>query len=264
MKTYIFSFSGISQNISDASCATQYKMAVEGVSSCSDMNMFLHDSPTDEQTYITQFNDNFYTKFKIDPNELYTFHDSDVIANEITVSHTEDIHIFDGDIKSKLLESPNGDLDVVASYTNGDVNEEKKELILNGHYVCPIPTPVKTQPAKDIKTSHTKASKTKNQIKEPIQKDSLALRRPSIHSPNSQSAVPSQCVKNSINIVNTKSVKPQVATKQLASETFLDVFKREQGLVENSTSVLIENSLNTIKVPTSPPKKAASGMLKFH
>ncbi|XP_037294174.1 uncharacterized protein LOC115445004 isoform X2 [Manduca sexta] len=247
---------GIPQNISDASCATQYKMAVEGVSGCSDVNMFIHDNSGDEQTYITQFNDNFYTKFKIDPHELYTFHDSDVVAGEITVSHTEDNYIFDNDMKSKFIESPTKDFDVLAAFTNGDIKEEKKEVISNGHYAS-VSKPVQTI-VKDSKNTHTKVAKSKNVAKDTVRKDSATVRRPSVHSPNAQS--PTHCTKNSINSINTNNVKQTSTGKQTGGETFLDVFKREQGLIENlCASIKTEPSAGSIKVPTSPPKKAVSG-----
>ncbi|XP_047033497.1 uncharacterized protein LOC124639992 isoform X1 [Helicoverpa zea] len=263
-------FSGIPQNISEASCATQYKMAVEGVSSgsCGEVNMFLHDNSGDEQPYI-HLNDNFYSKFKIDPNELYTFHDSDVIAGEITVSHTEDNFIFSDnvDIKSKLLaESPSKELDLIGAFTNGDIKDDiKKEVVSNGHYP-PVHSVAKpTANYKESKTTHTKVLKVKNQtqVKEPARSESFSeARRLSVHSPKAQSTAtaPSQCTKNSINSASTTSNAKSSSKQSGGMETFLDVFKREQGLVENA-SVLVktEPSAMPAKVPMSPPKKASSG-----
>ncbi|XP_075982737.1 uncharacterized protein LOC142980977 isoform X2 [Anticarsia gemmatalis] len=253
-------FGGIPQNISDASCATQYKMAVEGVSSgsCGEVNMFLHDNSGDEQAYI-HLNDNFYSKFKIDPNELYTFHDSDVIASEITVSHTEDNFMFSDsvDVKSKFLDSPNKELDLISAFTNGDIKEEvKKEVVSNGHYP-PVSKPLVNY--KDTKTSHTKVLKVKNQsqMKEHSRSESFSeARRPSVNSPKAQNTATasSPSTKNSINSVTSNNAKS--SSKQTGMETFLDVFKREQGLVENSVLVKTEPpGPSTGKVPVSPPKK---------
>ncbi|KAM3962495.1 LOW QUALITY PROTEIN: uncharacterized protein ACR2FA_003398 [Aphomia sociella] len=258
-------FSGIPQNISDASCATQYKMAVEGVSG-GEVNMFIHDSSGDEQTYITHLNDNFFhTKFKIDPNELYTFHDSDVIASEITVSHTEDAFIYSDnvDVKSKLLESPNKELDLIDTLTNGEIKEEiKSEVISNGHYPSNTKTVVTTV-YKDSKTINTKVPKVKSQsqiTQEPRPNAVSEVRRPSVHSPKSGNVATSHTpsVKSSINSVNSNNIKTASAM-QPGPETFLDVFKREQGLVENSTAAIkTEDVLPSIKIP-APVKKTPSG-----
>ena len=242
-------------------------MAVEGVSSgsCGDVNMFLHDNSGDEQAYI-HLNDNFYSKFKIDPNELYTFHDSDVIAGEITVSHTEDNFMFSDnvDIKSKLLaESPTKELDLIGAFTNGDIKEDiKKDVVSNGHYP-PVAKPIANH--KDSKTTHTKVLKVKNQtqVKETARSESFSeARRLSVHSPKAQSnaTAPSLSAKNSINSGSTTSNGKSTSKQTGGVETFLDVFKREQGLVENA-SVLVktEPQAPPPKVPVSPPKKAASG-----
>ncbi|XP_012545226.2 uncharacterized protein LOC101744487 isoform X1 [Bombyx mori] len=242
-------FSGIPQNISDASCATQYKMAVEGVSGCGDVNMFIHDNSGDEQTYITPFNDNFFTKFKIDPNELYTFHDTDVVAGEITVSHTEDAYMLDHD-KIKL-ENPSKDLEVPVKYTNGDVKKEKEEIVTNGHY-----THISKQTATDIKTTNTKALKTK-QVKEPIRRESTT----SINQGSGPCQIENATAtsnKNSINNVNVND-NTILLSKTSSNETFLDVFKREQGLVDNKVVINRESVASVIKVPTTPPKKASAG-----
>uniref|UniRef100_A0A2A4JC40 KANL2-like probable zinc-finger domain-containing protein n=1 Tax=Heliothis virescens TaxID=7102 RepID=A0A2A4JC40_HELVI len=263
-------FSGIPQNISEASCATQYKMAVEGVSSgsCGEVNMFLHDNSGDEQAYI-HLNDNFYSKFKIDPNELYTFHDSDVIAGEITVSHTEDNFIFSDnvDIKSKLLaESPSKELDLIGAFTNGDIKDDiKKEVVSNGHYPPVHTAAIPTANYKESKTTNTKVLKVKNQtqVKEPARSESFSeARRLSVHSPKAQSTAtaPSLCTKNSINSASTTSNAKSSSKQSGGMETFLDVFKREQGLVENA-SVLVKTEPSAVpaKVPMSPPKKTSSG-----
>lgn len=245
-------------------------MAVEGVSSgsCGEVNMFLHDNSGDEQAYI-HLNDNFYSKFKIDPNELYTFHDSDVIAGEITVSHTEDNFMFSDtvDVKSKLLDSPNKELDLISAFTNGEIKEEiKKEVVSNGHYP-PVPSTKPLANYKDTKTTHTKVVKVKNQtqIKEPARSESFSEgRRLSLNSPKAQNTATASSpnTKNSINSVMSNSTK--TSSKQSAMETFLDVFKREQGLVENS-SVIIKtepSGPSQGKASSSPPKKTSSGKLK--
>lgn len=246
-------------------------MAVEGVSSnCgSEVNMFIHDSSGDEQPYITNLNDNFFhTKFKIDPNELYTFHDSDVIASEITVSHTEDAFIFSDnvDVKSKLLESPSKDLDLIDTLTNGEVKEEvKSEVVSNGHYTS-APKTILTHAYKDSKISNAKVSKNKsqNQIVTECRTNAISeVRRPSVHSPKGQSIPlsPSPSLKTSINSVNSNNVKTAAVSKQVGSETFLDVFKREQGLVENSSMVIkTEPSPPPIKIPAPVKKTPSTGM----
>ncbi|XP_013184539.2 INO80 complex subunit D [Amyelois transitella] len=267
-------FSGISQNISDASCATQYKMAVESVpSNCtSEVNMFVHDSSGDDQTYITHLNDNyFHTKFKIDPNELYTFHDSDVIASEITVSHTEDAFIFPDnvDVKSKLLESPDKELDLIGPLTNGEIKTEiKQELISNGHYTS-VPQMHMSQTYRDTKNTNTKAPKSKTQsvieVAEP-QIKVTEVRRPSAHSPKSHFIPPSPpSLKNSINSVS--NIKTAPVPKQSGQETFLDVFKREHGLsrekVENNKVVVkTEPTEPVIKVPAEPSMKVPAPVKK--
>ncbi|XP_013135793.1 PREDICTED: uncharacterized protein LOC106101190 isoform X2 [Papilio polytes] len=261
-------FSSIPQNISDASCASQYKMAVEGVSgNCgSEVNMFIHDSSGDEQTYIPHLSDNFFhSKFKIDPNDLYTFHDSDVIASEITVSHTEDNFIFPDniDIKSKFIESPNKDLDLIGVLTNGDVKEEivetKKET-LNGHY--PIKNKFQLN-VTDGKNANTKVqnSKAQNNINLDARNTIITERKPinTIKVVNNVSTPPHN-VKVSINSVNSTNIKSVSTTKLSAPETFLDVFKREHGVVETPATVVKTEpvAISTIKVPAAPIKKPAT------
>ncbi|XP_073950513.1 uncharacterized protein isoform X2 [Choristoneura fumiferana] len=258
-------FSGIPQNIADGSCATQFKLAVEGASgNCGDVNMFIHDSSGDEQAYIPHLNDNFFqSKFKIDPNELYTFHDSDVIAGEITVSHTDDSFMFPDnvEVKAKFLDSPNSELDLRSSLTNGDIKDEIKLEVANGHYSPE--SRLLTPSYKDVKTTNTKVpkAKTSGQGKETARSNSVSeVRRPSVHSPKGQSNNVASCKKVSINSVNTNHVKSASNPKATGSETFLDVFKREQGLVENPPAVVkTEPGAPTpAKVSTSSGKKAAS------
>ncbi|KAI5643171.1 putative DNA-binding domain-containing protein [Phthorimaea operculella] len=197
-------FSGIPQNISEASCATQYKMAVEGVpGSCNDVNMFINDSSGDEQTYISHLNDNyFHTKFKIDPNDLYTFHDSDVIAEYQDVETTP--HIF-----------------------------------------------------KETKTSNTKVLKTKtlNQGKDQIRSNS-AFEVQKVHSPKGHSSNTTSSSKASIisDNLNSTSTSNSVSTSKNAGETFLDVFKREQGLVVSPPTVIKTEALD----PSAPPPLLAA------
>ncbi|XP_063387143.1 uncharacterized protein LOC134673133 [Cydia fagiglandana] len=257
-------FSGIPQNISDASCATQYKLAVEGVSgNCGDVNMFIQDSSGDEQTYIPHLNENFFqTKFKIDPNELYTFHDSDIIAGEITVSHTDDNYMFPDnvEVKAKFLDSPNNevDLQIKGSLPNGEVirDEIKLEIVPNGHFM-PEPKHPMTPNYKDLKTTNTKVQKAKNpSLGKEIKSNSVEARRPSVHSPKGQSNNVASCKKVSINSVNTNNSKSSSNPKLSGSETFLDVFKREQGLVENAPAVIKTES------PAAPPPKAPPSSVK--
>ncbi|XP_072929960.1 uncharacterized protein [Epargyreus clarus] len=257
-------FSGIPQTIPDASCATQYKMAVEGVSGgCGgEVNMFIHDSSGDEQTYIPHLSDNFFhTKFKIDPSELYTFNDSDVIANEITVSHTEDNFIFPETLeKSKLCQSPSKELDILSGISNGDIHDGiKKVVVTNGHYSPDRKINIINH--KEIKTN-AKVQKAKSQGQKEISRtNGTEARRRSIHSPKAQNVTAnsnSQTGKVSINSASTNSVKAATVTKSLSgSETFLDVFKREQGVVETQMPVASIEKIPTpiIKVPTQAPKK---------
>lgn len=275
-------FSGIPQNISDGSCATQYKMAVDGVSgSCSEVNLFIHDSSGDEQPYITHINDSyFHTKFKIDPNDLYTFHDSDVIAGEITVSHTEDNFILsDADAKPKLLDSPNKEIDLIETLTNGAIKEEKEEVIHNGHYAPVSKSSVvkhQTGNFKDYKTN-TKVLKAKSQSqvnKETVQINVTEVRKPSVHSPKGPNANIPVASKTSITSVNTNSVPSNAKGTSTASksggETFLDVFKREQGLVENQPTIIKTESPGPSvaatplpKISTPVAKKTQSGNFLF-
>lgn len=265
----LYRFSGIPQNISDGSCATQYKMAVDGVSgSCGEVNLFIHDSSGDEQPYITHINDSyFHTKFKIDPNDLYTFHDSDVIAGEITVSHTDDNFIFsDADVKPKLLDSPNKEIDLIETLTNGEIKEEKEEVIHNGHYAPVSKSNVvkhHTGNIKDNKTN-TKVLKAKSQSqvnKETVQLKVTEVRRPSLHSPKGTSPNIPAASKISITSVNTNivpsNVKGTSTVAKSGGETFLDVFKREQGLVESPPTIIKTESPGPSTAVAAPPKISA-------
>lgn len=260
-------FSGIPQNISDASCATQYKMAVnglEGVSGNCAEPMYIPDSTGDDQTYISHLNDNFYTKFKIDPNELYTFHDSDVIAGEITVSHTEDTFVFPENVEDtpELLDSPKTELGITSAFTNGHVKEIKKNTLSNGQY-----NSVTKPTLKDVKTLHTKAQKAKSQVKEVKREPISEVRVMNVQSPKVESCMspPSTLSINS----NSNSVQPVALSKQASVETFLDVFKREQGLVEDSIvtvktePLLVPAPTPPMKAPSSPPKRTSSGKFDF-
>lgn len=245
-------------------------MAVEGAPAvCSEINSFNNDSSGEDHGFI---NDNyFHTKFKIDPNELYTFHDSDVIAGEITVSHTEDNLIFsDGiDTKKLCLESPTQDIVMTASLTNGIIKDEE---ISNGHYK-PV---TKTTSNKDVKTSNTKVQK--------VAKSHIQTKETSRTNPDNlikqSSALSPKCPMVSTNIcsaptistktsINSVSSTPMVSPvpKVMGSETFLDVFKREQGLVESDVTVKIEHDDDEqtlpppvkVAVPPQPSRKVPSG-----
>ncbi|CAG4986690.1 unnamed protein product [Colias eurytheme] len=251
-------FSGIPQNISDASCASQYKMAVESVpGSCnSEVNMFIHDSSGDEQAYIPHLTDNFFhTKFKIDHNDLYTFHDSDVIAGEITVSQTDDNFIFsDGvDDKMKLLNSPNKELDILGVLTNGDIKEELKEPVLNGHYEPNISST--ENKLVESKAINTKVKKHQSQINCTNQANVTAIRRPSVHSPKGHTT--SQTGKVSITNSNISNEKTTSVGKG-GQETFLDVFKREQCLTECQMGAVKTEPIVAPVKPTPAPKKPST------
>ncbi|XP_028176189.1 uncharacterized protein LOC114364288 [Ostrinia furnacalis] len=257
-------FSGIPQNISDGSCATQYKMAVEGVAgNCSnEVNMYIQDSSGDEQPYITHLNENFFhTKFKIDPNELYTFHDSDVIASEITVSHTEDAFIFpeNVDVKNKMLDSPSKEIDLIESLTNGEIKEEIKTEVPNGHY-----PPISKSSSPIFKD--TKAQKSKSQVTKEMRTNSLnEVRRSSVHSPKGRSSASSPVAGNKSSISSASSNQGKTAAvARSVSETFLDVFKREQGLVEGIPATIIKTEPLSgppppVKIPAPTPKKTQGG-----
>ncbi|XP_032521353.2 uncharacterized protein LOC116773082 isoform X1 [Danaus plexippus] len=249
-------FSGISQNISDASCATQYKMAVESVSGgcSSEVNMFIQDSSGDEQSYISHISDSFFhTKFKIDPSELYTFHDSDVIAGEITVSHTDDNYLFpeSSEYKSKFLGSSLKEIDLLGSLTNGEVNNDKKHTVTNGHYSKIID---------DIAVNETeskpipKGQKLRNSVQS-HDKVKHTISSPTVFNNTSLSANNSKTV-----VSNGKNIE-KTAPAISPSETFLDVFKREQGVTENTT-VKNEPTLTPIKPPIPIAKKQTSGKTK--
>lgn len=246
-------------------------MAVDGVSgSCSEVNLFIHDSSGDEQPYITHINDSyFHTKFKIDPNDLYTFHDSDVIAGEITVSHTDDNFIFsDADVKPKLLDSPNKERDLIETLTNGDIKEEK-QVIQNGHYARVSKSNVvkhQTGNFKDNKTN-TKVLKAKSHShvnKETTQINIAEGRRQSLHSPKGANSNIPAASKTSITSVNNSvpsNVKGTSTASKSSCETFLDVFKREQGLVETTPTVIKTESPGP-SVSAAPPPKITAPVAK--
>ncbi|XP_041969810.1 uncharacterized protein LOC121726487 [Aricia agestis] len=253
-------FSGIPQSISETSCATQYKMAVDSVpGACkSDMNIFIHDSSGDEQTYLPHFSDNFFhTKFKIDSNDLYTFNDSDVVAGEITVGHTEENFVFPDnvDVKTKYLESPNKEIDLLQCISNGDVKDDKINL-KNGHY---SPLQLNQSSINETKKSNVKIQKIK--VQNHVNADLLRsikgpdVSRSGLHSPKSQTILPpsSEAGVNNGLINNDKNV-----SSKLNQETFLDVFKREQGLCElASPSVEIKTEPQTITPVKAGAKKQA-------
>lgn len=222
--------------------------------------MFIHDSSGDEQTYIPHLSDNFFhTKFKIDPNDLYTFHDSDVVAGEITVSHTEDNSVYpeNVDVKYRHLSSPNKEIDLLHSLTNGVIKEEKKTAVSNGHYT-PLQTNIVISNNIDHKNLNAKVQKIKSETDAnlEVQKSFTIIRRPSVHSPKNHNTVVSS-QKVSISNANVNNEKPTLS--QSGSETFLDVFKREQGLVENIVAA-VKTEINTTPTKTAPlPKKQQSG-----
>lgn len=235
-------------------------MAVESVSGgCgSEVNMFIHDSSEDEH-YIPHLSESyFHTKFKIDPNDLYTFHDSDVIAGEITVSHTDDSLIFpdSADTKPKFSEYSNKDIDILTSITNGDVKTEKNSILTNGHY-SPVSNNAPVNQT-DCKAIHAKVQKAKSQTNS-LPKV-VEARQSSISSPKNQSNQSSAqyCLKPATSIA-ANNEKPSSTAKSNA-ETFLDVFKREQGVTENSTmTIKTEPILTPIKTPAPAPKKPQTG-----
>ncbi|CAG9789241.1 unnamed protein product [Diatraea saccharalis] len=238
-------------------------MAVEGVAgNCSsDVNMYIHDSSGDEQ-YITHLNDNFFhTKFKIDPNELYTFHDSDVIASEITVGHTEDAFIFSEnvDVKNKLLDSPSKEVDIEDTLPNGDVKEEVKLEIPNGHYTALLKKKTNTVPDESVeaKVHKNKCHITKEAI---IAAAATEVRHASTHSSKGH-ATPVANNKSSVSnsIPNSTLSTTSSTSKAAGPETFLDVFKREQGLVENAIIKTEPEVQPSVKLPFPTPKKSQSG-----
>lgn len=236
-------------------------MAVEGAAAnCSEV-MYIPDNSADDSTYISHLNDNYFTKFKIDPNDLYTFHDSDVIAGEITVSHTEDTFMFPDsvDAKPKSVNNLHKDLNILGAFTNGDVKEGiKKKVFSNG--LCSLKSV-----QKDTKTSNTKAQKAKNQFKEARRESFSEARKKNVPTSKSQTVtVSSSSAKSSISNINTTNTKSTVPVKQSGSETFLDVFKREQGLVENEEVVVKTEPQSVpvpvplpVKTPATPPKKSS-------
>ncbi|XP_050669564.1 uncharacterized protein LOC126968593 [Leptidea sinapis] len=256
-------FSGIPQKISDASCASQYKMAVESVpGTCnSEVNMFIHDATSDDQNYIPHLNDNFFhTRFKIDPNDLYTFHDSDVIAGEITVSHTEDNFTFsDNTFKTKLPDNPIKDLDILDVVNNGHIKEVNGEFVVNGHFAA-NKLSNNVGKSKEIKSGSTKVQRVRmqnlpnnNQTKLSIDvhiKDGPVL--------TAESEISSQSSKDNSSIVKNE----ETAVSKAQQETFLDVFKREQGLNESQKPFVKSQSMVAPQPATPVPKKPAKSKPK--
>lgn len=239
-------------------------MAVESVSGgCSEVNMFIHDSSGDEQSYMPHLSESFFhTKFKIDPNELYTFHDSDVIAGEITVSHTEDNIMFPDniDIKTRVIDNSNKEIDTLTPISNGDIKLEKKEIVTNGHYAS-ISTSV---PRNQLEAKvHAKVQKAKTNVNSGSK--STDTRYTTIPSPKGQNntGLSNNCLKNTTttsnpNVNNDKSTLGNKSN----SETFLDVFKREQGLTENAATTIKTEptaTVTSIKPPAPTLKKPPAG-----
>ncbi|VVC96431.1 unnamed protein product [Leptidea sinapis] len=256
---------GIPQKISDASCASQYKMAVESVpGTCnSEVNMFIHDATSDDQNYIPHLNDNFFhTRFKIDPNDLYTFHDSDVIAGEITVSHTEDNFTFsDNTFKTKLPDNPIKDLDILDVVNNGHIKEVNGEFVVNGHFAA-NKLSNNVGKSKEIKSGSTKVQRVRmqnlpnnNQTKLSIDvhiKDGPVL--------TAESEISSQSSKDNSSIVKNE----ETAVSKAQQETFLDVFKREQGLNESQKPFVKSQSMVAPQPATPVPKKPAVPNKTWH
>ncbi|CAK1553880.1 unnamed protein product [Leptosia nina] len=253
------SFSGIPQNIADASCASQYKMAVDSVpGTCnSEANLYINDSSGDEQNYIPHLSDNFFhSKFKIDPNELYTFHDSDVIAGEITVSHTEDNFIFDNETKPKILDSPNKELDILGVF-NGEIKEEPKEHILNGHY-SPDEVPNAVKKVADKKISNAKVKRGQSPANCMNHPKITVVRRPI---QNAKQVSQGKVVLTNNTVLNEKTPSGAVMS---GTETFLDVFKREHCTSEKQPGVnKTESYVAPVKIPTAAKKSAVKSSAKI-
>lgn len=235
-------------------------MAVDSVSGgCGEVNMFIHDSSGDEQSYMPHLSESFFhTKFKIDPNELYTFHDSDVIAGEITVSHTEDNIMFPEniDIKTKILD--NKEIPSLTSMSNGDIKSETKEHVANGHYAL-----ASSIPKAQIETkSNIRQAKAKSNINSSLTTiDTHHIGIPSPKLQNTSSTLLNNCPKTSASNTSVSNDKSIMNTKS-NTETFLDVFKREQGLTENSIATIKTEPtvvLNSIKPPAPAAKKLPAG-----
>ncbi|XP_047510281.1 uncharacterized protein LOC125053103 isoform X2 [Pieris napi] len=245
---------GIPQNISETSCASQYKMAVESVpGSCnSNVNMYINDSSGDEQSYIPHLSENFFhSKFKIDPNDLYTFHDSDVIAGEITVSNTEEnVTLSDTEGKAIPLESPIKELDLLGGLNNGEIKQTANQPFLNGH--CKIN---EINNAVDKKTVNAKVKKVQAQDICVNQPKITVIHRPGLPSPKGYPPTNKALQHNS----DVSKDNAQNVTAKAGGETFLDVFKREQILSDSQVAVnKTEPYIAPVKISTPAQKKSAA------
>lgn len=218
-------FSGIPQSISDSSCATQYKMGVDNVPGVvtGDVTLYPNDISVDEQTYIPHVNDYYNSKFKIDPDDLYTFNDSDIIANEITVPHTEDNFVYNDTIEYKEDDENQQDYSFIGRLSNGVVKVEVKEdLIPNGHYNS------STKNVTFKNDSNPKVVKAQNHIKKDAVRRNSANEK--LKTNGSKGNIGNKNVptdSSSITSVKLNHVN-NVSANKTGSETFLDVFKREQ------------------------------------
>lgn len=275
----LFSYSGLPQNVSDTSCASQYKMAVEGVpGTCgSEMTVYTNDVSSDEQTYIPYVSDFNHSKFKIDPNEIYTFHDSDVIASEITVTHTEDSSIIYNDsVESKVTfndttDSKKTDIENIKikcsfmdGLSNGEIKEELKEdSIPNGHFTKSkqyLDNAKNTIMTKILKANSMEFAQT-NSVNESVQHEVPTQNVKSSSNGSIKVIVPID-TKNSINNVNMNHTKTVMPAAKITPDTFLDVFKREKVGNINAVNVKTEPIQTQIpaKSPVSTPKKSNSSM----
>ncbi|GBP04114.1 INO80 complex subunit D-B [Eumeta japonica] len=248
-------------------------MAVEGVPACGgEGNAFIHDSSGDEQVYMSHISDNFFhTKYKIDPNDLYTFHDSDVIAGEITVSHTDDspLNFVDpNEVKTETCPQP--EIDIIGKLVNGEVKQDVKDNIVpNGHYPLDFQSNEIKEKLNVLDSKLQDEGKIQNCNNEQSAKatfvsdSEIDVQNFKGHSVINQdlAAIPVTNTNNSISSVNVNNANQKLVSKT-ASETFLDVYKREQiGFVESNQVIKPETTITTSKPLTATPRKNALGKI---
>lgn len=258
-------------------------MAVEGVQMDVDVNSYMNDNSINESSYLTHYNnDNYYhSKFKIDPNELYTFHDSDVITNEVTVgdddyvvTETEDYQ--EKPLDNNIVEVKTTPIDNLHPLPNGIVKQQSQ--VKNGH-LKPA-TVKKTRIRKVTKPISLKVEKIlnhKNQgnIKKEFATKAITdllrnLKKPKAEPPvviktENLPATPKLSISNVYQNVTSPASKP--------SETFLDVFKRElsvKGILADEPKIKSEPDLPVpplvqIKAPapTGSKKPSTGNVLKL-
>lgn len=239
-------------------------MAVEGMQGVSSSDMYSNDISVDDQTYIPHVNEYYHNRLKIDPNELYTFNDSDIIASEITVPHTEDNYIYNESVDciQQKDDDEKQEFDFINKISNGDIKENiKEEVVPNGHY----DSTTKSHIFKKETSSNSKVVKVQNHINKNIARRNSSnetKQKVAVTSGKGSNSCSNKVLSNdtkcSINSVNSYQVKNTSSNKS-NSETFLDVFKREQmGVTDNSIKLEHPQTTPVVKNCVTTPRKANS------